>query len=493
MPEAAPLFVPTERQQQAMRGIERYDELGYGGALGGGKTVFICWYAHTLSTLYPGNRGAIFRENLKDLRETTLEEFKIFMARYYPHQPINWRYSPTIECELTCAGGQKSVILWLETKEPEKHLSLNLGWAGFDEASQVSRDAYLIVSGRVGRHLLQDGTRPPCKLAWGSNPGPSWCKQDFPVGAEPARVVKQLDNGSIHTLAFVPALHSDNPHLPADYIPKLRARYPQVWIDRFLKGSWDVFEGQIYTEFDPLRHVYGPSSHDKRVFIHTSMRNMVTMDWGQRVPAACLLVSLDYEGEYWVSREYRAAGRTPAQHAPHIRLLAEGVEVDKWVFDYAAVDQSSGVKIWQMFRDLDQPIPFQGCGKKNKTGADNTVLFLKQLMIDDKIHIHESCAGLIYEITNAKWKPQSAAMAGVKTPKDEPLDIDDHSLDALFMALEDYRKIPVKPTAEAAQAMDRTKQVRRHVEESGNVIPDPEQIDYEGRIAPRRPSSPWQM
>lgn len=435
MPDV-PRFEPTQRQQAFMRAVQTYDEIGYGGARGGGKTWALCWAIHYFSTVYPGNKGVVVRDTLVNLRDTTLAEFKRFMAMFYPQQPVAWRMSPVLECEITCANGAKSLVMWRETQDPEKLRSLNAAWCAMDEATEISKDFYLMISAALGRHTLPDGSRPPRRIIWGSNPGPGWCKELFPVGPEAARFERVLDNGSVNKLAFIPALPRDNPHLPADFEAQLRDKYSDIWIRRWLEGSWDAFEGQVFMELDEERHVYG---HPLTL---TTMHNYVVLDWGFRAPAACHMVSIDFDGHFWVSREYRARERTPDQHAPYIAELAEGTRVRRWIMDYAAVNQSDGVPLYAMFQKLK--LPFQPC-VKNKNGPDGSVMYLKQLLRAGMFHIHESCAGLIKEIKEAMWEPQSATMAGKTSPPERMLDKDDHSIDAVFMALEEYRSKPIRP------------------------------------------------
>jgi hypothetical protein len=63
--------------------------------------------------------------------------------------------------------------------------------------------------------------------------------------------LKMPDHELIH------AKTTDNPNLPADYIEQLM-NYPEAWRRRFMDGSFDVFTGQIWPEFDPDVHLVNP-------------------------------------------------------------------------------------------------------------------------------------------------------------------------------------------------------------------------------------------
>src|SRR5690606_2965705 len=139
-----------------------------------------------------------------------------------------------------------STILWRETADETKLLSANIAWAAIDEATLVSDEFYDTITSRLGRHTLPDGTKPPRKLLWASNPGPGWCKRLFPVGSKPRKSTQTLTdrdgNAVEYVRAFVPALPRDNPHLSPDYEARLRANHPAIWVRRFLDGDWDAFE-----------------------------------------------------------------------------------------------------------------------------------------------------------------------------------------------------------------------------------------------------------
>ncbi len=440
-----PDFQPTFRQQQFDRAVRRYDEVGYGGALGGGKTVCVgCWFPINQSVLYPGNLGVVFRDTLINLRDSTMAEFKRFVARYYPDLPITWRMSPSIECEIECGNGIKSTILWRETSDAGKMLSANLGWVAIDEATQTSHDFYLTISGRIGRHVLPDGSHAPAKLVWASNPGPGWCKTLFPVGPKPSARAEILSNGAMWTRAFVPALHSDNPHLPVDYIPRLRAKYPDIWVRRWLQGDWDAFEGQVFDEFDESRHcvLYVLDPERTLGWLH-----ILAHDWGFTNPAAALMCSIDPDGHWFFWRGHYQAGWTPQQHAPAIKAMMRELTVEAQVIDYAAVDQLTGTSLQAIYNEMG--FEFQGCTKR-KNGPTGSIMLFKQLLKEGRVHICPDCPDFVTEIKNARWKPLSAVQADLKSKLEEMVDKDDHALDACFMALEWWRESgkTLKPVAD---------------------------------------------
>jgi hypothetical protein len=450
---------PHPKQMLFHNAVARYDEVGFGGARGPGKTRSLCREAIRQSLDYPGNEGAIFRKNLTDLIKTTMREMEKLLPIVFPDGAgtvYRWKRSSPMMLEIQARPGVWSKIWWDDTKEPASYQSGNLGWAGIDEATQVSYEFVQAIRGTLGRCQLPDGTMAPGRLFWASNPGPGWCKQEFPVGGEPRLIRTQLTgrDGQIRdgVRAFVPALARDNPSLDPFFESNLRTNNPKIWCDRFLEGNWDAFEGQAFPEFDEELH-----TTERGIDLSgADYAHVLCMDWGYVNPAAAHLCSWDRKGHLWIWREHRGDHMTPLDHAPRIDYLKRGVTPTVWLFDYAATDQSTGVTVRQQFVDLGYP--FMGC-TKHKNGPDGSVMFFKALLQQDRVHIAPECVGLIQELKNARWQTPKED----REAKEQLEDKDDHSIDAVFMAVEWYRLRPAAPLTEQQQAR-REAQERFHLE-----------------------------
>ena len=64
-------YIPHERQIEAHCAEEQF--VGYGGAMGGGKTRWLCEMIKQLSVDYPGNFGLVCRASGPALKQTVLE------------------------------------------------------------------------------------------------------------------------------------------------------------------------------------------------------------------------------------------------------------------------------------------------------------------------------------------------------------------------------------------------------------------------------------
>ena len=243
-------FSPTERQQQLYEEIfnapsDSLTLLGYGGAMGGGKTRAIVELAIDAALAYPGNDILVARQHFTDLSGTTMKAFHDACPDEYI------RSSQTAPTQLV------KIAL---PKRPNDHIStINFrhltDWSGLgsqeygavliDEAGEVAEEAAQMLLTRL-RHPAQ----PQRWFVAASNPWPGWFERWF------AR--RELDESAFADadgrIVYIPAKIPDNPHLPSNYAAQQRALQPGEWVQRFIEGSFDAFEGQIYQHFGPDTH-----------------------------------------------------------------------------------------------------------------------------------------------------------------------------------------------------------------------------------------------
>lgn len=211
---------PTHRQGLAFCAPERF--ILYGGAMGGGKSTWLAAYGNELSIRYPGNVGYLCRHELASFRKTTLmtlQELIHWELIKQWHKTENFiRYR---NGSLIFYGG-----LGDDRKAIERLKSLELGWFGIDQAEETTEHFFLMLATRL-RLRLPGGLRYKGLLT--ANPDPGWVKARF------------VDQG-LPEHAFIPALPKDNPHLPGDYIEKLRQlNLPEELLRAWIEGDWDAF------------------------------------------------------------------------------------------------------------------------------------------------------------------------------------------------------------------------------------------------------------
>ncbi len=216
------VYSATERQA-AFHAAPQMFKL-YGGAMGGGKTWALAAEAIALSCDYPGNRGYICRNTNVDFTRTTytvLDKLLRDAGLIAEHHKSSPSYYKLTNGSVIYYGGLD------DSPDSEERLrSFDLGWFAIDEASETQERYFLTLASRL--RLKVPGIRYFGLMA--TNPDPGWIKARFIDRKLPDHV-------------FIPALPADNPHLPADYVARLRSIFPDDWQKRFVEGDWGAFEG----------------------------------------------------------------------------------------------------------------------------------------------------------------------------------------------------------------------------------------------------------
>lgn len=228
-----------------------------------------------------------------------------------------------------------------------------------------------------------------------------------------------IDAGILKRFVFT---LDDNLSLDEEYKASLRALYApgSLFYKRFILGQWVVAQGAIYDMFDPSVHVISelPIAFEKYG---------VGVDYGTANATVFLLLGLS--GKTWyVIREWRHDSRKSGRQMTDVEYSAAFI---KWltglgiVPTFIEVDPSAASFKEQLRRD----------GAPNVHDADNSVIDgirnVSAALSNRKLYIHESCKGLIEEITNYRWD-EKAQLKG----EDAPIKREDHGPDALRYAIQ---------------------------------------------------------
>lgn len=214
----------------------------------------------------------------------------------------------------------------------------------------------------------------------------------------------------------------DNPSLAPEVIADLHVQYTGLWYRRFILGEWCLAEGSVYDMWDETRHVV-----DTLPFIKHWIG--AGIDYGTTNAFSAHLLGLGDDNRLYVTHEYRydskraLRSKAPSEYSQDIRSWlsnaerphqpGRGIRPD-WIYvDPAAADFSL-----QLYRD----------GVTNVAHANNEVLpgirTVSTLLATDRLRVHRRCTGLIEEFPGYSWDPDAA-----KKGKDQPIKVEDHSLD----------------------------------------------------------------
>lgn len=233
-------FTLSRKQYNAMLTLAQddVDELMYGGAKGGGKTVFGCLWSYNQSLklikefdLKPQDDprlipvgGFMGRKQSVDFTDTTLRTWKrIIPAETYEIK----KQERLIVINKTVAiqyGGMDS------SDTIKKFNSGEYAFAFLDQAEELSEDEVGMVRGTF--RLSFNGQHPAYKMLLTANPALCWLKDAF------------IDNPQ-KGCRFIQALPSDNPFLPDTYVETLKKAFghkPEL-LKAYLLGLWEGLDG----------------------------------------------------------------------------------------------------------------------------------------------------------------------------------------------------------------------------------------------------------
>lgn len=114
-------------------------------------------------------------------------------------------------------------------KKLEKFNSAEFAFIAVDQAEETERADVQVL--RATLRLKYQGKTPPYKEIYTANPADCWLKEDFIDSKRPGH-------------HYVPALPSDNPHLPESYIPRLKEtfRHNVALLAAYLDGDWKALK-----------------------------------------------------------------------------------------------------------------------------------------------------------------------------------------------------------------------------------------------------------
>lgn len=240
----------------------------YMGGYGSAKTMSgILKVTHL--AMFPNNRIIVGRFAATDLEETTQRDLIDFLheAELLKTPPNQKTKKAIVHCvdPLTQKNlGYTSEISFQHMDDPKHLRGRHIGAYWIDEASEVHKDAMKNLMGRL-RH-------PPFKgryqaLFTGNPEGHNYLYDHFfneeaiskaVCGHPQCTLSPTACNAKLRTMRRgIHAKTYENYFLPPDYIETMLASYSPNERQRYLDGSFDIFEGAAFGEFNYDKHVLG--------------------------------------------------------------------------------------------------------------------------------------------------------------------------------------------------------------------------------------------
>lgn len=230
----------------------------------------------------------------------------------------------------------------------------------------------------------------------------------------------------IHRYTFV---LDDNPYLPRQFIERLRATYTGIWYRRYILSEWTNAEGSIFDMWDEDRHVVPWGSLPAMHRIPGA-----GMDYGTQNASAAVALGWGVDNRLYLCSEWRhdstvqgSSRWTDAQTSEAVRLWLPGPHTPQpaepaveWLF----VDPAAASMKTQLVYD----------GYRRVANAKNDVTqgirTWASLLAQDRLRVADTLRHLIGEIPGYSWDKKAAEKG-----RDEPIKVNDHSIDAARYAI----------------------------------------------------------
>jgi phage terminase large subunit len=379
---------------------------GFGGGWGNGKTL-----AGIIKTIRsceePNNLFLVGRKNYTDLRDSTMRDF---MA-WFPEIPIN-----KMDAIMKLPNG--SEILFRHVDMLHSLTNLNLGGFWIDQAEEIDEDVFVFLIGRLRRENI---SKLQGFITFNME-GHNWIWKRF----------KQRPTPDYH---LIEATSLENPHLPKGYIRTLLAE-PDSVKKRYIYGSWDVAEGQVWPMWNEKIHVIEPFK------IPAEGIEYLVIDHGLTNPTAIGKFAIDCDGNVYLTDEHYESGQLVSYHAAIAKQMMGNKELD--IYIDPSCNAKSGIGGISV---IDEYMLNGICA----VPADNSVLaginrVGEYLKIDEnrfhpltrqkgspRFFIFANCVNAIREIAEYRWeKPK---YSNEENGKERPTKRNDHMCDVIRYAL----------------------------------------------------------
>lgn len=328
----------NERQKLFFMARRRF--IGYGGARGGGKTWSVRMKAMLLASRYAGIKILIVRRSFQELRDNHILPLQMELrdiARWKEQEKrfifpngsyIRFGYC-SAERDVLQYQGQEFDIIFI------------------DEATQLTEFQFQTFKG-----CLRGANDFPKRMYLTCNPGGvghAWVKRLF-VDRQ-YRGDERADD-----YEFIQAKVTDNPVLmekDPEYIRMLKS-LPYELREAWLNGSWDVFAGQYFSEWDRDVHVVEPFEPP------AWWRRYVTIDYGLDMLAAYLIAVDEHDMAYVIREVYQgrdlgenARGLIVSEAAQAVLDMVGGDKVTAYLAppDLWAARQETGRSVADIFAE----------------------------------------------------------------------------------------------------------------------------------------------
>lgn len=242
----------------------------YGGSMGPGKSYTLRWsavgYLMYIYTKYGITNlpVGLFSQDYPTLRDRQISKIAIEFPEWLGYLSDSRQWGLAYNLYPEYGSGH---ILLRNLDDPSKYKSTEFAAEFVEELTENDEEKFRLLKTRLRYPNL-----PEVKFMGATNPGGighGYCKRNF--------VDHEADDDERDRYVYVHATVYDNKYQTQEYIRQLES-LPEKEKKMYLYGSWDVFEGQFFDEWNRILHVcnpFIPSQQPQKPLI------VGGMDWGR--------------------------------------------------------------------------------------------------------------------------------------------------------------------------------------------------------------------
>lgn len=379
---------PTKLQWQFIKCPA--NEILYGGALGGGKSMSAVFKAIMLGYAVKGIKTGIFRRSIHELEETILR----LMLETVPSNMFRYKYSKR---KIILPQGSEISLNFIDNdKDLLQYQGQDFDVIIMDEAVNFTEYQITYLKSRLRSTLKNFKPR----MYFLTNPlgiSQEYLYNRFIKDKNPMEIYTSPEGS---TVCYIPAKLQDNPHLlkrDPTYIKRLE-ELPEKERNALLHGIWDLKSGRFFELWDNEIHIidsYTPKAFDELY---------ISIDWGTAEPFAVSWYAVNLDETVINYREYY--GMKAGQPNKGLNLNADVVArnilkqtPDTESIRYVVLDSAcwikngTGVSIYELMYEVFQERKWI-IVKSNKNRIHNNQLFNKYLLGKDNkpyFYITKAC------------------------------------------------------------------------------------------------------
>lgn len=205
----------------------------------------------------------------------------------------------------------------------------------------------------------------------------------------------------------------DNPHIPREEIKKAESEVPSDQFAQEYMADFRKQQGLVYKEFSREKHVVADAD------LPTTFVQVITgLDAGFTNPTAFYIIKRDLSNTYWITSEWYKSGQTEGQ-------VVEYVASTKHDLCYPDPEAAA---LCEALRRAGVPVREVN---KGKDSIINGIAKVRELLLQGKLKVHNSCINLIEEFETYAYPDKRPD----QNEPEVPIKQHDHALDAIRYAL----------------------------------------------------------